>query len=364
MRINNISGARSWQGVASMSVFSGIFFIFFLYTYISSTVGEHSVLGFCLWYCEWFKALCSSPPEVYIISWFAFLGVPLLSFVMFTLLFVNMYIENQKFAKTLNLKSVDFLPDKVCFYFNQPQCDFVCAYSDINKMELVLKTILVRGKYDVHAILSHICINFTVLNSKRFSLTNIPLNVDKTIYNIIDYGKLVPKFVYRFSGAGQVEEIKEKIHDYQHIGCKQILAQKTEDKFNSWSITFYLTAFYWLYRFRDYFNGASSFELCGTILFPCIFLISSLCIDLLLIFDNLNEVRCLKRYEKMYKAGDKHYNLQKNLDEDFRILKIIPPIYILIIKLVIFMLLIQRYYPNFYFDVKRLFWAIITGNIS
>ena len=53
---------------------------------------------------------------------------------------INRYLLLKQMNSVLNLKYVDFLPDRVAFYFNRSNCNFVCPYTEVKQLKLEIVT--------------------------------------------------------------------------------------------------------------------------------------------------------------------------------------------------------------------------------
>ena len=121
-------------------------------------------------------------------------------------------------TKNLNLKSVDFLSDRVKFNFSKPQYDFSCGYTEINKLEMIIHTAWCYRRCDKYIEADEFILNFTVINNKHFTLKNFPITYSKFVYGVIDAGRAVENFSYRFEGAGEHVSLKERIEKYLNGG--------------------------------------------------------------------------------------------------------------------------------------------------
>lgn len=163
--------------------------------------------------------------------------------VSFIIIRICLYIKRSiKFNKNLNLKYVDLLPDRVNFCFNRPQYNFVCGYDNIENLVMDLETKIVRTKNGSYIVLKQILLDFTVLNSKKLSIAYSEFNKLKKIYAIIDAGRLVKNFSYKFSGVGEIPDLKERIEDYQVYGYSSILTSNQEIIYKSISILTFVGA--------------------------------------------------------------------------------------------------------------------------
>ena len=89
--------------------------------------------------------------------------IPLLAYGGLVASIVSRHFALKAMESTLNLKSVDFLQDRVKFNFNRPQYNFICGYNDINNLEMILNTVMVHNKYGSYPAVSEINLNFRVV---------------------------------------------------------------------------------------------------------------------------------------------------------------------------------------------------------
>ena len=242
MHINNVSQKTSIKNVVWIAVICILYFAGLIYCYFVFTYGEpHSVQKFFLWLLETVKVWSSEVSSKHIlIPWLVLIVLPLWLLIGFIWQLFSTYREiaaKDKYGMTL--KSVDFLPGRVKFNFDQPQYNFLCGYTEINKLEMVIHTVPVRTKYGYTICVDEITLNFTVINNKHFTLKNVPSNISKFVYGVIDAGRAVENFSYCFEGAGENEDLKERIDDYLNYGLKQILPKNAEKLFIMFSIFFF-----------------------------------------------------------------------------------------------------------------------------
>ena len=148
----------------------------------------------------------------------------LVGYAMIIIAVIKKFVDK---GRNLHLQSVDFLPDRVCFYFNKPQCNFVCGYGDIKNLEMVFRTVLAETKYGVvYNVISKIILNFTVLNNREFTLETGTINHMKKIYQVFDCRNKVGGFSYKYVGVGIVPQLEEVIDFYLKTGCKKKFADK------------------------------------------------------------------------------------------------------------------------------------------
>lgn len=288
MHINNVSQKTSLSQSIMFGIFSTIYTVALLFFYFNSTVTV-SIKSFFNWEAENFNYVLLNSPDGFWMAWFLFVILP----AIFYLGFISAIILRQKalkeFNSKLNLKSIDFLPERINFNFNRPQYNFVCGYKDINALEMTIVTDLMRTKYGYTTVLKKIVLKFSVLNNKTFSLSNMSSFPMRTIYKIIDYTRGVNNFTYNFSGPGNTNDIKEKIDTYLSKGFKQILSKEEEDHYKYLSIVLFVIGIVCLFLTKDLIESAynrNQFIIC---LPSFIMIITSFVIDIWLIADKLRE---------------------------------------------------------------------------
>lgn len=288
MRINNVPKKTSLLLTVIFIVSAIAYTVWYAWMYVSS-ISEPSIADFFRWYIEQFNSFRIESKGDPFLPWFLMVGLPLMLYGLAIYSVISRQIGLREMNSTLNLKSVDFLPDKVKFKFNRPQCNFVCGYNNIKRLEMVLNTVETQGRYGAYTAVSEIKINFTVLNNKHFSLLNMPLNLKGFICKVIDYGRLVQDFSYRFEGDGVVKDVEEIINDYMNFGCKQILTSTQENGLKITSIVFFLFAIVVLYLEREIFNEFDMRWWRFPLTFAGTFLAFSFLIDIMLFIDKWNE---------------------------------------------------------------------------
>lgn len=192
----------------------------------------------------------------------------------------------------LNLKYVDFLQGRIHFKFTDSKYDFVCGYNDVEQIKMDLNTTIVHTKNGSYVALKEIQINFHVLNGKIFSISNIPLRPAKFLYKFIDYTRSIQNFSYRFTGAGEVDDLKERIDDYRKRGCKQILSTPQENSFKYISIVFFAISVFFIFSFWHEITQLVTKRDFGILIMfsPVIILtVISLVLDGFLIADKIND---------------------------------------------------------------------------
>ena len=293
MHINNVSVRTSKKYILLFTLFSVLYTAGIILAYVYLSVdAQKTIPGFFSWAVTAFDSLLKNNPEDPWIAWGLFIIMPAVFYIGLILAIIERHAGLKELSSSLNLKSVDFLPDRVKFNFNRPQYDFVCGYSEINNLEMILVTALARSKYGTCIVLNEVNLNFTVLNNKEFSLTNTPMAAMRLIYNIVDCARKVNHFSYKFGGAGEDKDLKEKIEDYLHKGTKPVLTSVGETKFKWMSIVFFIIGMVFLVGFKDVFNDYlyKDFMMLLIPLLPVgAFLGTSFIFDIILIIDKIKE---------------------------------------------------------------------------
>lgn len=289
MHINNVSQKTSMQVIA------GFLFVSVIYTgvmsamYFSISGGDWSIPHFWNWVITSYNSLLADNPEDPWIAWLTFIILPLVFYGGLIVSIISRQMALNKLNSSLNLKSVDFLQGRINFNFNKSQYNFVCGYSDINALQMVLKTAVVHNKYGSYITLKEIVLNFTVLNNKKFSISNTPLSPTRFIYKIIDYSRNINNFTYKFEGAGEQADIKEKIENYLNKGYKPILTKKWEEKFKWLSIILFIAGIAFIADLKEDLINCfkdGSWYIC----LPFLIAVSvSFVLDMILITDKIKE---------------------------------------------------------------------------
>lgn len=289
MHINNVSQKTSIQVIA------GFLFVSVIYTgvmsamYFSISGGDWSIPHFWNWVITSYNSLLADNPEDPWIAWLTFIILPAVFYLGLIISIISRQMALNKLNSSLNLKSVDFLQGRINFNFNKSQYNFVCGYSDINTLQMVLKTAVVHTKYGSYITLKEIVLNFKVLNNKKFSISNTPLSPTRFIYKIIDYSRNINNFTYKFEGAGENADIKEKIENYLNKGYKPILTKKWEEKFKWLSIILFIVGISFIADLKEDLINCfkdGSWYIC----LPFLIAVSvSFVLDMILITDKIKE---------------------------------------------------------------------------
>lgn len=289
MHINNVSQKTSMQVIA------GFLFVSVIYTgvmsamYFSISGGDWSIPHFWNWVITSYNSLLADNPEDPWIAWLTFIILPLVFYGGLIVSIISRQMALNKLNSSLNLKSVDFLQGRINFNFNKSQYNFVCGYSDINALQMVLKTAVVHTKYGSYITLKEIVLNFKVLNNKKFSISNTPLSPTRFIYKIIDYSRNINDFTYKFEGAGEQTDIKEKIENYLYKGSKPMLTKKWEEKFKWLSIILFIAGIAFIADLKEDLINCfkdGSWYIC----LPFLIAVSvSFVLDMILITDKIKE---------------------------------------------------------------------------
>lgn len=275
MRIYNTYGKGSTEAAVTFIIATAIVAILFTwFFYDAIAAGGKTLNDFWQWYCNAYKFLNSSRDVVFVYS------PPVLWLVATSRIVSSLKAKTKKFNKKPNLKYIDFLPDKVNFCFNRPQYDFTCAYDNIENLEMDIETGLtyLPRKYVVTPMVDvkQLHLNLTVPNNRIFSLTTNQRSMN-TMYSIIDIGRSVKKFSYKFSGFGEIEYTKEQIEKYQKYGAKHFLTNEIKVFIILMSIIFFANGLFISKLMHDPFA------------WPMIGVLISFILDIILIIDKVNE---------------------------------------------------------------------------
>lgn len=289
MKINNVSTKTSAKTIAIASLSCVILTVIILICYFTTTQVECSVSNFINWYISTFNNTRESMSDDKWTTWVLFVIIPLAIYGWLVLTIWQRHLALKEFNSKLNLKSVEFLQGRINFNFNQPQCNIVCSYNDIEKLKMIVHTIQVRTKNGSYPAVSEIELQFSILNNKTFVIKNTPNNIMNFIYSIIDYSRGMQNFSYRFAGYMEIKNIKEKIEDYLHKGFKQILSNSQESSFKTLSIIFFIIATMFLFSFADGLEDAVKSGFWPILIIPSVFAIVSFVFDFILIADKIKE---------------------------------------------------------------------------
>lgn len=287
MRIYNTYGKVSTEAAVTFIIATGIVAVLFTwFFYDAIAVGGKTLNDFWQWYCNAYKFLDSSREIMFVYS------PPILWLIATSFIVLSQKAKTKEFNKKPNLKYIDFLPGKVNFCFNRPQYDFACAYENIENLEMDIETDLIYTNKKPIVDVRQLHLNFTVLNNKKFSLTTNQKSMN-TMYSIIDVGRSVKEFSYKFSGLGEIEHTKEQIEKYQKYGIKTFLTSKMKDGFVTIS---FMLLFFGLFEFKMQAYGLSN-GIDPMLYIAIIQLLGSFVFDIILIKDNI-ENKNLYEYEK------------------------------------------------------------------
>lgn len=287
MRIYNTYGKVSTEAAVTFIIATGIVAVLFTwFFYDAIAVGGKTLNDFWQWYCNAYKFL-NSPREIMFVY-----SPPILWLIATSYIVLSQKAKTKEFNKKPNLKYIDFLPGKVNFCFNRPQYDFACTYENIENLEMDIETDLIYTNKKPIVDVRQLHLNFTVLNNKKFSLTTNQKSMN-TIYSIIDVGRSVKEFSYKFSGLGEIEHTKEQIEKYQKYGIKTFLTSKMKDGFITIS---FMLLFFGLFEFKMQAYGLSN-GIDPMLYIAIILLLGSFVFDIILIKDNI-ENKNLYEYEK------------------------------------------------------------------
>ena len=313
MRIYNTYGKGSTEAAVTFIIATGIVVILFTWFFYDAIVfgGDNTLNDFWQWYCNAYKFLDSSSEITLVYS------PPILWLAATSRIVASLKAKTKKFNKKPNLKYIDFFPDKVKFCFNRPQYDFACAYDNIENFEMDIETGLtyLPRKYVITPMVDvkQLYLSLTVPNNRIFSLITNQRSMN-TMYSIIDIGRSVKNFSYKFSGLGEIEHTKEQIEKYQKYRVKSFLTNNMKDGFVIISfmlLIFSLFGFKMEYGLYDIFSsfgfGMQAYGVSNKIdpmlYIAIILLLGSFVFDIILIKDNIKNKK-LSEYKNSYGSNN------------------------------------------------------------
>jgi len=289
MRINNVSTETSSQLVVVMSIITTVTTVALIFAYITNATMEISFLGFFQWLFNMFQSLRAEMSDEPFLSWIIlalFLGM----YFGFFASIISRHNALARFNSGLNVKYINMLEGRIEFFFTQPQYNFTCAYSDIEKLYMDLQSTLVRTKNGSYITFEQMNLTFKVLNGKKFKLSNITSSPMKLIYKVIDWTRGVQKFDYGFSGYGEIPDYREKIDAYIQSGYKDIVGKEGATKLKWMSIIFFIIGLVFIFAFKDMFLEVYKYPALGFIFLPfSIFFIISFIMDIILVVDDIRD---------------------------------------------------------------------------
>ena len=308
MKVKNISSKTSLSTIFILLITNIIFIMFVIVGYFNLTVNNHSLLDFFNWLLASFNSIRQD------IDIFAalliFIIIPVVFFIGLIGAIISRSKAIKKFNSKLNLKSVEFLQERINFKFNQPQCNLCCAYSEVENLEMIIHMVRVYTRYGSYVLIKEVELIFSLLNNKTFTLINKPINTMKFIYSIIDYSRRMKNFSYKFKGDNEVDTIKEKIEDYHKKGFKQILSKKQESGFKYLSILFFILSMFFLLYLS---HVITEITLLALLTLPGIFLIISFIFTC-----RQNKRKKTSNLENIEKLLNEISNLAIHEDPDFK----------------------------------------------
>ena len=306
MRINNVSSKTSKQILIILFIFVFIATAFYIGAYLVTSIERCSVLGFFKWVVPFIQRTISNESDDKIILFLLMVAAPLILYFSFIWTLVEKIKAIKEFYSILNLKNVDLLPDRIQFNFTQPQYNFVCSYQDVEQLDMNIVTTIVHTKNGSHVAFQELILNFTLLNGKIFSLNNTTFAPMKVIYEILNHAGEVQNFNFYFSGAGQINDIKEKIENYMRFGKKQMYGADVEKSNKLLSTIFFVIGLVFIFVFHDMIDDFVRDPGLFLLFIPLSsFLLISFVIDIFLVINEINKIKIVyanlnkKFYEKI-----------------------------------------------------------------
>lgn len=304
MRINNISIESSKRIIFILALFAIFATGFYIVAYLMSDANSHSFVGFFKWIVPFIKYLLTVSEEDKFFIFLLSVVLPIFMYAGLIWEIVKKINSSVKFNSELNLKSIDLNEDIIKFNFNQPQYNFYCGYHDIENLDMNIITTIVHTKNGTYTGFQELELNFRLLNNKNFTLKNATISPMKLIYKVLYYTRNVQNFSYRFSGAGEIEDIKEKIENYRRTGKKRVLGESGENSLLLLSIIFSIFAFIFIWFFRDTVDDFVKDPGMFFVYIPFLgFSLISLVIDIFLVVNQLQKkgyYTCPRKYENRF----------------------------------------------------------------
>ena len=289
MKINNVSTETSSQLVIIMSIITFVMTIALIIAYSTTAAFKISFFGFFQWLFNIFQSMRSEMSDEPFLPWI----ILILFFAAYIGFFASIISRQSaivKFNSGLNIKYINFLQGRIEFFFTRPQYNFVCAYSDIEKLYMDINSTLVHTKNGSYIAFQQLNLIFTTLNGKIFKLSNTTSSPMKLIYKIIDWTRGVQNFDYGFSGYGEIPDYKEKIDNYLRCGYKDIVGKHGEVSLKLLSIIFFIVGAFFTFAFKDIFVDMVKYPGLGFIFLPfSSFFLLSFIFDIILIVDKIRD---------------------------------------------------------------------------
>ena len=290
MKINNISLANSKRLIFIFALLTIAATSFYIIAYLMSDTYSHSLNGFFRWLIPFIKYLLAAADEDKIFIFILSVLAPIFIYCGLVWSIVKKIMYSREFNSKLNLKNIEFFPEIIKFNFNQPQYNFYCAYQDVEHLDMDIITTIVHTKNGTYTAFQELKLNFKLLNNKEFVINNSPLSPMKLIYKILEYTRNVQDFSYHFSGAGEIEDMKEKIESYRITGKKRIFGESGENSLLGLSIIFFVMSVIFIWAFKDTIEDVmKDFNLFFVFIPAFSFAIISFIIDIYLVVNQIKK---------------------------------------------------------------------------
>lgn len=288
MRINNVTSDTSAKSVVVMSVIVGFIVGGFIIAYVLGASPDLSFFGFFKWLFLMFQTFREECTDEPIIPWITLI-LPVICIVGLIAAINSRNNALKLFNTGLNIKYVDFLSDRLEFCFTKPEYNFVCAYLDVEKFDMDIKSKIVHTKNGSYVAFEQLNLVFSLLNNKKFELSDTPISPMKAIYRIIDYTRGVQNFNYYFTGAGEVPDYKDKIEKYLQSGYVDLVGDNREKQMMLSSLVFFTVG---LCVFTPFIVDIIKEPIFLIMFFPLgLLLLIPLIIDIILVIDKIRDYK-------------------------------------------------------------------------
>ena len=226
MKIYNVSSKTSIRMVVVMGILSTILTMFLTLSYLYSSPNSSSILDFFQWLFLLIKTFISEGEDLsekIFLTIFSVI-IPIAIYIGLIGAIISRNKALQEYRSGLNVKYVEFLPNRINFSFTQPQYNFSCGYNDIEKLNIELYTNIVHTKSGPQTVWNETIFNFYTLNNKKFKVNCVSFMLNK-VYSVISYMRGIKELNYKFTGAGKILDLDDKISAFLKTGHKKFLGR-------------------------------------------------------------------------------------------------------------------------------------------
>ena len=290
MRINNVSASTSIRTMVIMSIFTVVVTSGLIYFYLTMVGTQASVLGYFEWLGGLFQKLKHDMASEPALPW----GVFSLFWGMYIGFFASIFLwyrAKKKFDNKLNVKYINLLPSGIEVFYNRPEHNFVCSYSDVENLNMDIQSKLVRTKNGAYIAFEQLNLKFSLVGGRKIKLSNTPTSPIGLIYKIIDYTRGVQNFKYGFSGCGAINDYREKIDNYINFAYKDIIGKKGEEQFKLFSLLIFVLGIVLVIPFGNMIKESKIPFDPMMFLSIIMFFLVSFVFDIILVIDKIRDIK-------------------------------------------------------------------------